>query len=88
MPECRLLQAVDVCGRLVGHLPVQDLDSVEARLDRPAHDLLPLGEEEATFSTSRLFAATYPQRTRALLLYGTFSCATPRPGVPAQKKAA
>lgn len=63
--------------------------TLEERMDDLRAVLAAAGSERAAVmgfseggSLSILFAATYPERVRALVLYGSFACATPRADYP------
>jgi len=77
---CRLIQFDKRGTGLSDRVPVTDLPSLEARMDDVRAVLDAVGAKRAAlFGASEggplamLFAATYPERTRALVLYGAYA---------------
>jgi hypothetical protein len=59
-----------ICGHRWNQ-DAHDPDDVRLDWDDRAAELIPLGSEETTFSTSRLFAATYPEAVKLAALIGS-----------------
>ncbi len=77
---CRLIQFDKRGTGLSDHVPVSDLPSLEARMDDVRAVLDAIGSKRAALlgcseggPLAMLFAATYPERTRALVLYGAYA---------------
>jgi len=77
---CRLIQFDKRGTGLSDHVPVSDLPSLEARMDDVRAVLDAVGSKRAALlgaseggPLAMLFAATYPERTRALVLYGSYA---------------
>ncbi|HTZ77462.1 MAG TPA: alpha/beta fold hydrolase [Stellaceae bacterium] len=77
---CRLIQFDKRGTGLSDRVPITDLPSLEARMDDVRAVLDAVGSKRAALfgaseggPLSMLFAATYPERTRALVLYGSYA---------------